>query len=100
MSYGITCDVGRVRPTNQDHVFALQVSLPGPNGQVAMGLFIVADGMGGHIGGATASARAVTIVASEVLHGLVLPILRGDPPAALQTLMQESALETNRRILE
>jgi serine/threonine protein phosphatase PrpC len=100
MSYGISCDVGQVRPTNQDHVFALQTSLPGPNGQETLGLFIVADGMGGHIGGATASARAVAIVTLEVLHGLVMPILRGDPPAAIQDLMREAVLTANGRILE
>lgn len=99
MSFGVLCDVGRVRPTNQDHVFALQASLPGPNGQVMVGLFVVADGMGGHTGGATASARAVEIVAGEVLQGLIMPVMRGEPPPALQDLMREAVLEANRRIL-
>jgi len=99
MSFGVASDVGQVRPTNQDHVFALQTSLPGPNGQETLGLFIVADGMGGHLGGATASARAVAIVTLEVLEGLVMPILREDPPAAIQNLMREAVLTANRRIL-
>jgi serine/threonine protein phosphatase PrpC len=100
MSFGVISDVGRVRPTNQDHVFALQISLPGPNGQDVLGLFIVADGMGGHTGGATASARAVEIVTGEVLQGLVMPVLRGEPPAAIQDLMREAVLTANRRILD
>ena len=41
MSFGVISDLGRVRPTNQDNVFALQTSLPGPNGQVTLGLFFV-----------------------------------------------------------
>jgi serine/threonine protein phosphatase PrpC len=56
--------------------------------------------MGGHIGGAMASARAVAIVTLEVLQGLIMPILRGDPPAAIQDLMREAVLTANRRILE
>lgn len=100
MSFGVRSDVGRVRPTNQDHVFALQISLPGPNGQETLGFFIVADGMGGHVGGATASARAVEIVTGQVLQGLVMPVLRGEPPAAIQDLLREAVLLANRRILD
>jgi len=99
MSFGVISDLGRVRPTNQDNVFALQTSLPGPNGQVTLGLFIVADGMGGHIGGATASGRAVEIVTGEVLQRLVMPVMRGDPPPAVQDLLRDAAMEANRRIL-
>jgi serine/threonine protein phosphatase PrpC len=100
VAFGVATHVGRVRPTNQDHVFALQISLPGPNGQESMGLFLVADGMGGHIGGATASARAIEIVTGEMLRGLVMPVLRGEPPAAIQDLMREAVLTANRRILD
>lgn len=100
MAFGAISDVGRVRPTNQDHIVALQLSLPTPNGQETLGFFVVADGMGGHTGGAMASARAVEIVTGEVLRGLVLPILCGDLPAAVQDLVREALLTANRRILD
>jgi serine/threonine protein phosphatase PrpC len=100
MAFGVASDVGRVRPANQDHVFAQQTSLPGPNGQVTVGLFIVADGMGGHTGGSAASERAVEVVVTEVLQGLLLPVLRGEPPPAIQDLMRDAVLRANRRILE
>jgi serine/threonine protein phosphatase PrpC len=99
MSFGVLSDVGRIRPSNQDHVLALQTSLPGPNGQVTLGLFVVADGMGGHTGGATASGRAVEIVTAEVLQGLLMPVLRGEAPPAIQDLMRDASMEANHRIL-
>ncbi len=49
-------DIGRRRSQNQDHGAA----------RPELGLFLVADGMGGHRGGETASALAVEIVSDVV----------------------------------
>ncbi len=99
VAFGLASDVGRVRSSNQDHVFAMLTSLPGPNGQLTVGLFIVADGMGGHTGGAVASTRAVEVVAMQTLRGLIHPILEGGAPEPVQDLLREATLEANRRIL-
>lgn len=52
MSAAFGTDIGRKRTKNQDNGIAL------PD----IGLFIVADGMGGHLGGETASSMVVDIV--------------------------------------
>src|SRR4051812_49828057 len=54
-AYGLT-DRGRVRPTNQD-CFAIRE---------ALGLLVIADGMGGHNGGEIAARLAVDAVVDFV----------------------------------
>jgi serine/threonine protein phosphatase PrpC len=49
-------DVGLVRKANEDNCYAIET----PNGF----LFVVCDGMGGHVGGARASAIAVNSIAN------------------------------------
>ncbi|MCC6747192.1 MAG: serine/threonine-protein phosphatase [Deltaproteobacteria bacterium] len=78
--YGAT-DVGLVRPDNQDQfliaqttrtlsVYQTSVGLAGSSpllGRAQGHLFVVADGMGGHAGGTTASTLAVETLAHYVL---------------------------------
>lgn len=51
-------DVGRIRAGNEDSLYA--------DATPSRGLFVVADGMGGHAAGEVASEMAVTIVAREL----------------------------------
>jgi len=60
LAAGALRDVGRVRSANQDSLFSLITTLPRESGDLAMGLFIVADGMGGHHGGDIASRMAIS----------------------------------------
>ncbi len=94
-------DIGRVRQMNQDHVLALIQNLPRGSSDVAMGLFVVADGMGGHTGGEIASRVAVETILVSVLEQLVLPAMaEEDPGTALQTLMITAVQDSNTRILQ
>lgn len=93
-------DIGRVRESNQDSVLALLTTLPRENRDLPMGLFIVADGMGGHAGGEVASRLAIRTVAHEVLAHLVLPALDDEIIEALQPLMIRALEEANRAIWE
>jgi serine/threonine protein phosphatase PrpC len=94
-------DVGRMRHTNQDSVFALLTMLPreeGDEGDVPLGLFVVADGMGGHEGGDVASRIAIHTVAREVLAQLVLPAIQDGTIEALQPVMISAVQEANYAI--
>jgi serine/threonine protein phosphatase PrpC len=91
-------DVGRVRSINQDSVFTLLSALPRESADIQMGLFVVADGMGGHEGGEIASRLAVATVVQHVLSQLVLPALNDEFAAALQPLMVEAVEQANRAI--
>ena len=93
-------DIGRVRSINQDSVFAFLTTLPREASDVTLGLFIVADGMGGHDGGEVASRLAVTTVARNVLSELVLPALEDNVSEALQPLIIAAVQDANRAIWE
>jgi serine/threonine protein phosphatase PrpC len=93
-------DIGRVREVNQDSVFAMLTSLPRESGDVTVGLFIVADGMGGHQGGEVASRLAVRTVVHQVLSQLVLPALDDSITEALQPLMTSAVQAANEAIWE
>lgn len=93
-------DIGRVRSMNQDSVFALTTTMPREGNDLPLGLFIVADGMGGHDGGEVASRMAVSTVARHVLADLVVPALFDGVTAPLQTLMVEAVQAANRAIWE
>ncbi len=99
ISFGLASDIGRVRASNQDQVLASLTFLPTPGGPIPLGLFMVADGMGGHAGGARASMRAVEVVAAHLFRELLLPVLHGYPPEAIQDALREAVHEANRRIL-
>jgi PPM family protein phosphatase len=100
LAAGALRDVGRVRSANQDSLFSLITSLPREGGDLVMGLFIVADGMGGHHGGEIASRMAISTVAQYVLADLVMPALVDGTAEALQPLIIGAVQQANRAIWE
>ncbi|NCC34750.1 MAG: serine/threonine-protein phosphatase, partial [Chloroflexia bacterium] len=80
-------DIGQIRALNQDNVFALLLTLPRESGDVSVGLFLVADGMGGHEGGEIASRLAVRTVVEHIFTQLVLPVVADEMSEAMQPLL-------------
>jgi serine/threonine protein phosphatase PrpC len=88
-------DIGRIRKVNQDSVFAMLTTLPRESADIPLGLFIVADGMGGHEGGEVASRLAIRTVVNQVIADLVLPTLDDNVTEALQPLIVSAVQEAN-----
>lgn len=76
--FGQTSDIGQERANNQDSALSFFVTSRSAEQRPDFGLFIVADGMGGHSDGEKASALTVRTVASYINHHVYLPTLTGN----------------------
>ncbi|SHJ11387.1 protein phosphatase [Malonomonas rubra DSM 5091] len=84
-AHGIT-DTGLMRSNNEDSFFLDE----------QLGLFIVADGMGGHSAGEVASRMAVEIVREKLAEHLTT----APTDDQLQSLLADTVNETNRTIVQ
>lgn len=93
--------VGRQRNHNEDALFTLTSSLLSNATQVPFGLYVVADGMGGHKHGELASEIAVRAMANTVIQKLFL-LLFSFPPQipehSLQEILQEGVHAAHQAI--
>lgn len=79
--------VGKQRDHNEDCLFAFSFCLGSESSNVPFGLYIVADGMGGHQYGEVASSAAVRSLAAYILRKMH-PLL-ADPAASMEDSLQE-----------
>lgn len=100
--YGCAQSVGKQREHNEDHVLAMSLAIGGESGSQPFGLFVVADGMGGHQYGEVASATAIRTFAGYILKkfhpSLVNPSDSLDEP--LQDLMRTAINEAQRAVTQ
>ena len=100
---GICQSIGKQRDHNEDSLFSLNHVLAGDSENIPVGLFIIADGMGGHQHGELASRVAIHVVANILVHRLYQPLFsldssnRSDP---LQEVMQASVHEAQQAVMK
>jgi len=94
--------VGRQRELNEDCLFSLSSTLAGNTGSPPFGLFIIADGMGGHQYGEVASNTAIRVISSFVMKKFQ-GALFGMPPTpveeSLQEILQAAIAEAQKAVL-
>ncbi len=102
--FGHLSDVGMVRGNNQDSVFTLFASSTSIDDLPDFGLFIVADGMGGHQEGERASAITTRIVARHVLREIYAVLLsqKMDEPErpSISNVLRAAVQEANESVTE
>jgi serine/threonine protein phosphatase PrpC len=81
LTFGQATDVGMVRSNNQDSAFSFMATTRSVEQRPDFGLFIVADGMGGHHDGEKASAITAQTVSAYVMQHVYLPMLMGENEA-------------------
>jgi protein phosphatase len=92
LTVGIAQDVGRARSHNEDVLISFTGELGGLESMPNFGLFVVADGMGGHSQGERASSIAARTLARSVLEQ-ILPSLLADPQANTERPMLSEVME-------
>ncbi len=89
LDVGWATDVGAVRDHNEDSVLVISAAQEGDDQQPPFGLFIVADGMGGHRAGEAASSLAARVVAHHITRRCYLPALLRTESDAYQPSLNE-----------
>ena len=100
---GLAQHVGRVRTHNEDTLLVVTGELSGLEPMPNFGVFIVADGMGGHSLGERASSVAARTVTRATLEQ-ILPSLLADPESdperpLLTEVMENAMLTANRAVV-
>jgi protein phosphatase len=95
--------VGKQRDHNEDSLFTLTTTMVSDSSTLPFGLYIVADGMGGHQHGEMASSIAVRAMASHVISHLYSPLFSlssAAPEESLQEIMQAGVQSAHRAIIQ
>jgi protein phosphatase len=98
---GIGQSVGIQRDHNEDSVFTLTTNLTSGDNNLRFGLYIVADGMGGHENGEIASSVAVSELSSHVINSLYLPIFsipENKQELSVQEVMHTGVIHAHQKI--
>jgi len=100
---GMAQSTGVERTHNEDSLFVLQGNAAGLEALPEFGLYIVADGMGGHRSGEVASAISVRAVSRRLFEDSILQLMSIDPVTdlvPLQDLMRMALEEANMAVVE
>ncbi|OGO37916.1 MAG: hypothetical protein A2W35_07900 [Chloroflexi bacterium RBG_16_57_11] len=100
---GCAQSVGKQRDHNEDSLLAINSLLSGNGEYIPFGLYMVADGMGGHKHGEIASGLAVRTVANQVVNRVFLALLSPEPKGPsdpIQEIFQASLQDAHRLVMK
>ncbi len=99
---GSAQSVGMQREHNEDAIFCLNSIISDENTQLPFGLYIVADGMGGHLHGELASGAAIRAVAENITRRLIPALIGPDNEPqneSLQEVMENAIRDAQQAVL-
>jgi serine/threonine protein phosphatase PrpC len=100
---GMAQSAGIVRDHNEDSLFIMMGNLIGQDPLTDFGLFVVADGMGGHRAGEVASAISVRTVARHMTEDTIIHLFDNEsanPLSHIQELLREALESANQAVVE
>jgi serine/threonine protein phosphatase PrpC len=92
--------VGMVREHNEDSLLTLELQRVQLSESQPVGLYVVADGMGGHEAGEVASAVAINTVATVMTDKLLSAWLDGAAPPVYDDLLKDAFQKANQAVYE
>jgi PPM family protein phosphatase len=100
--YGCGQSIGKQRDHNEDYLFSVSFAFGGETSSYPIGLFIVADGMGGHQYGEIASSTAARTLAGYLLKRFLPSILNPSQSLdeSIQDLMRSAINEAQRAVTQ
>ncbi len=93
--------VGKQRELNEDSLLAMTTTMAGNSGNLPFGLYIIADGMGGHQFGEVASNAAIRTVAGYILrkfHAYLFQLKTDTMDESFQEIMLGAVNEAQKAI--
>lgn len=98
---GCAQSVGLQRDHNEDAIFVLYSVIADGKIEQPFGIFIVADGMGGHLHGEIASGMAARVMAETLLKKVYFPLLNAKQPeqgASIQDIMEKGVRDAQNAV--
>jgi PPM family protein phosphatase len=93
-------DVGQERDLDEDSILTLELGQVYRSSSAPLGLYAVADGMGGHEGGDVASRLAIRAIARRAVNDILTPaLLENAVPLDYEKWIKEAVLEANQTVL-
>lgn len=97
---GRRTDVGITRTLNEDSLFTVETSRVIKSISSPLGIYIVADGMGGHAAGEVASSTIVNSFAELSFRDLLQTSLKSDEPVNYSNWLKEAVQTANKNVLD
>ncbi len=100
---GCSRSVGKQRDHNEDALFTFTATIAGNTSSMPFGIYIIADGMGGHQYGEVASEVAIRAMANYLMRKLYVPIysiVPESPEESLQEIVQQGVYEAHQAVVK
>jgi serine/threonine protein phosphatase PrpC len=100
---GLVNSIGLLRDHNEDALFAMTTYLISDDNSLPFGLYIIADGMGGHLHGEKASQVAIHAMSMDVISKVLPSVQEASyefPADTLQSIMKEGVQAAHQAIVE
>jgi len=97
---GQQTDVGRMRSLNEDSLLALEMASVFRSQNQPVGIFLVADGMGGHEAGDIASQLVARVIVQRAAGEIFAPAAAGQPIPDARTWLSDVVSAANKQVYE